>query len=840
MRIKRYDNLVLMVHPTHYSLHLEPNLETFKFKGNSVVDMESETAVSEVTLHTLEIEYHDIKVKIGEDLMDVKYSEDKEKQELHLQFPKASSKFSVHFDYTGEHNDKLAGFYRSKFMVDGKEQYVAVTQFQANDARRAFPCVDIPGVKATYDIEFLVNPDQLAISNMPIAEYVSKGDQKLVKFHRTPKMSSYLVFFAVGNFDYITKKSKGRDYRVLTAPGKADAHGRLALDWGVDVIEFCEKYFDFPYPLPKLDQMATPDFAAGAMENWGAILYRENALLYYEGVTSETQKNGIIGVIAHELTHQWFGNLVSPKTWKYIWLNESFATFFPQLIMDHYFPERRVVEYFVQSTNLGRRSRSTMGVMDWDSMIKTSPIEIAGDGEISFTAKTVPILYTKGGSILRQIQGFLGPEYFRDGLRAYFKKHAYGASVSNYLWESLGEVSGMPVSDVMQSFVLQKGIPLVSVRRDGNILKLTQSRFTYLSHEEDTIWNIPVTIKVFSNGEERHERFVFDMKEAEFDLGEHETYKLNTDLTGYYRTEYPTDDLAMLGKLVSEKKISALDRVNIEDDLFAMVKAGRTSLESYLGFVENYSSDDSHMPMFNIAVHLLDIYNLLEDGEKKDAMKERSKNFIDTILDKISIEPKSGDDLGVSIIRGSLINAACRLGSDKAKSYVMSEFEKIKNGDSVDANLRATILAVAARETNDYNWFKTRFDNPSSETDFINTINAMTGFTENEMIEKVKDLVFTEIPRRNRGFAIGGLAANKVIKDELWEWYIANLDSFESMNNFMFQNSIVAIVSASEKSFGDMKSFFEDYLKKNPRTSDAVDVGMEQLEIMMSFKKLLN
>ncbi len=829
-----------MVHPTHYSLHLEPNLETFKFKGRSVIDMESETPVSEVTLHTLEITYHDVKVQIGEELLDVKYSEDPEKQELHLHFPKPASKFSLHFDYTGEHNDKLAGFYRSKFFVDGKEEYVAVTQFQANDARRAFPCVDIPGVKATYDIEFLINPDQIAISNMPIAEYRTEGDKKLVRFERTPKMSSYLVFFGVGNFDYIAKKSKGKEYRVLTAPGKAHAYGKLALDWGVDVIEFCEEYFDFPYPLPKLDQMATPDFAAGAMENWGAILYRENALLYYEGITSETQKNGIISVIAHELTHQWFGNLVSPKTWKYLWLNESFATFFPTLIMDHYFPERRVIEYFVQSTNLNRRSRSTMGVMDWDSMIKTSPIEIAGDGEISFTAKTVPILYTKGGSILRQIQGFLGADNFRDGLRAYFKKHAYGASISNYLWESLGEVSGMPVSDVMQTFVLQPGIPLVTVQRDGNVLKLSQRRFTYLPHESDSMWNIPITVRVFSKGQERIERFVFDMKEAELDLGDHDAYKLNVDLTGYYRVEYPQSDLGMLGKLISEKKINALDRVNIEDDLFALVKVGKFSVEKYLSFIENYSGEDSHMPMFNIAVHLLDIYNILDEGEKKEAMKKRSKEFIEGILEKISLSPVEGEDLGISIIRGSLINAACRLGSEKAVEYVMGEFEKIKKGDPVDANLRSTILTVAARQTNDFEWFKNQFDNPTSESEFINIIGAMTNFTDTSNLEKVKDMVFSDIPRRNRGIAIGGLASNKVIKDDLWLWYIANLDSFESMNNFMFQNSIVAIVSASDKHIDDMKKFFKDYVEKNPRTSDAVDVGLEQVEIKIQFHKLLN
>ncbi len=828
--------------PKHFRIHLEPNLDTFIFDGIVEVKLTSDEPTTTVVMNSFELTYQKIEVDFGNGFEDVKsYKLDESKQEITIELPdNKSTELQLKFTYKGEHNEKLAGFYRSKFSIDGVEKYAAVTQFQANDARRAFPCFDVPGIKASYDIEFLVEKDLFTISNMPIKNETDVNGKKLVVFEQTPKMSSYLLFFGVGDFSYIETESRGRNFRVIAHGDKAEKNGKFSLDFGVQVVEFLEDYFDAPYPLPKLDQIATPAFAAGAMENWGAILYRENALLYYDGITSQAQMNGILGVVSHEIVHQWFGNLVSPATWKYLWLNESFATFFGNEVVDQLKPDRKTFEFFVQSTNMARRTRSTMGVMDWDSMVSTSPIEIAGDGEISFTAKTVPILYSKGGSILRQIQAYLGKDAFRDGLRAYFKKYAYQSTISDQLWLSLEETTGKPVSKIMESFVLQKGLPLITVKRDNHELTISQKRFTYLANKDSYIWNIPITIRLFKGGAEIGiKRLILEKKEDKFDLGEFDAYKINIDLTGFYRVHYPVDDYKLLGELIANKSIGPIDRVNIEDDLFVLLKAGLISSEFYLDFLKYYKDDDSHMPFINIAAHLLEIHSLTEDATKKDEITKRSIEFLDGVFDKIGYEPVSGEDLGISIIRGTLLNASVKLGSENASKFALEQFTRLKNGELISADLRSTVLSIAANKLNDFEWFTEQFNNPVSESEFMNTMMAMTNFSDKELLEKVKDMVFTEVPSRNRGFVIAGLARNELIKDDIWLWYIANLDSFEALNNFMYQGAVLSVISAGDKHIDDMKKFFEDLVKKKPRMADAVEVALEQLEIKIQFKSFL-
>ncbi len=832
-----------MVLPTHYDIYLEPNLETFKFEGICEASLHSDESVSKVVMNSLELNYHSIELLTqnkSEEIKDFKL--DVENQEIELKLPfKVEGDFRIKFMYTGEHNDKLAGFYRSKYFVDNEERYVVVTQFQANDARRAFPCFDIPGKKATFDIRFLTEKKYMTISNMPIVKEEEKGDKKLVTFDRTPKMSTYLVFFGVGEFDYIEKQHKDKLFRVIASPGKPQKHGQFALDFGIKVVDFDEEYFDQPYPLPKLDQIATPDFAAGAMENWGAILYRENALLHYEGMTSKSQENSILSVIAHEIAHQWFGNLVSPETWKYLWLNESFATFFATRVVDHYYPEKHIFDYFVMDTGLPRGARSTSGVMDWDSMIKTSPIEIEGDAAISFTAKTVPILYSKGGSILRQVEYFLGQDDFRKGLRAYFKKHAFGVTKSNNLWESLEEATGKPIVKMMESWVLQEGIPIVNIVHEGNQLRFSQKRFTYLSSDSKMLWVVPVTLNLYKDNKLLERRkFSFDGQSHTETVPSFDTFTLNEDFSGFYRINYPSDLIASHSELVRNKTINSKDRFGLEDNLFALLKAKKISLDQYLEFADSFSDESSHLGIFSVASHLHYIYDLLEDGEVKEKVKKFGTTFLQKVFSRIGYSPKDDEGMGISIIRGSLLYIAIKMGLEEAKRFALGEFEKLKAGKAVSADLRSVLFAVGAEFTNDYDWLMKQFKSPSSETEFIYSINALCSLSDKNLLEDVMGLVFTDIPSRNRGVAISRLTRNEVVRKDIWEWYIANLDSFEALNNFMFQGAILNVVQQSYEQKEDMEKFFEGYVSKNPRVSDAVDVAFEQLEIRLQFKKFLN
>ena len=330
--------------PTNYNVHLVPDLESFRFEVKVTITLSGEGSTVELDANDLVIN----SVKLGE--RELEHTLDVEKQSLTVDLGKEHrGEITLHIDVSGEISEKLAGLYRSPYEVDGETRYAAVTQFQESDARRVFPCVDRPGAKATFDISFLVDRNHFAISNTDIVEEEIRGDKRYVRFETTPRMSTYLVFFGIGDFEYIKGEAHGKRVRVLAHPGKALKHGSFALDFGMKTLEYCEDYYGIPYPLSKMDLIATPAFAHGAMENWGAILFRENLLLHFEGVTSKTDEIFIMMVIAHEIAHQWFGNLVTPVTWKYLWLNESFATFFGYGVVDHYYPERKIWETFITS-----------------------------------------------------------------------------------------------------------------------------------------------------------------------------------------------------------------------------------------------------------------------------------------------------------------------------------------------------------------------------------------------------------------------------------------------------------------------------------------------------------
>ncbi len=326
-------------YPLNYRIHLEPDLVNFKFEGHCEILFEAPESTDELTVNILEIALWSCRVLQNDDFVDCAFKVNPAKEEVRICLPEPmSGNIRLKFDYQGLINDKMAGFYRSKYSYQGQTRYMAVTQFEESDARRAFPCMDHPARKATFDITIDIDQNLVAISNGAVKdkELLDNGKMR-VTFEKTPKMSTYLVFFGVGKFEFIHDEKDDR-VRVATLPGMQNfAH--FGAEQGRRSLEFSESYYGIAYPLPKMDLIAIPDFAFGAMENWGAITFRENLLLHYPEVTSKSGEERIFEVIAHEIAHQWFGNLVTPSDWRYLWLNESFATFFGFGVVDHYCPQ---------------------------------------------------------------------------------------------------------------------------------------------------------------------------------------------------------------------------------------------------------------------------------------------------------------------------------------------------------------------------------------------------------------------------------------------------------------------------------------------------------------------
>ncbi len=814
--------------PKHYRIRLEPDLDTFRFQGHTEIEVLSQGTTKEVTLHALDLDVRACRAGKGKTLEECTFALAPEKEEMTVLLPRErGGEMTLAIDYTGEINNRMAGFYRSKYVRDGREKYVGVTQFEESDARRAFPCFDHPLKKATFDVEMVIDEALVAISNSAVSEERAlAGGKKLIRFQRTPKMSTYLLFFGVGEFDFIEDPGKVL-VRVATMPGMTD-QGRFGLEFGRKSLEFSEDYYAIPYPFPKLDLIAIEDFAFGAMENWGAITFRENLLLHEPDVTSKSGENRICEVIAHEIAHQWFGNLVTPSDWKYLWLNESFATYFGYGVVDHYYPDWGVWDQFLKD--------GTNVALERDALIETTPIEIPGGEHVVINVSTAPIIYQKGGSILRQVEGHIGPGNFKSGLRDYLKEHQYACASSHHLWESLEKASREPVTKMMKGWIEQPGFPMVEVARDGGTLVLRQHRFTYLPMESKAEWLIPLRIEVHSRkGDRKVLTALLDGESTTVDIGEQaRSYKVNAGQTGFYRVKYlDPSNLEELGRRVAQKTLSHEDRWGLENDLYAFLRKGEVSLEHYLGFLANYAQEDACLPIASITSNLATLYLLVNEG-RKESILSTGRPFFEKVMGRIGYAPAPEEAHPVSVLRDQVLWAAVLFGSSEMSRYGLERFRDLAGGEPVHPDILKSVLRTAAchgdRET--YGWLIKRLEASDSEHERMNILAALGSFQDRSLVEMALAYTLREVPDRNKFLPIGYLSGNPGAMPYLWDWYVGHVEELQQLHPMHYERVIASIVPyggiGREE---EVRDFFKDYLKGNEKLKDAVALSLERLEI---------
>ena len=816
------------IHPINYKIRLEPDLKEFRFDGNTEIRMHSPGPAREIRLHALDLQVRTCRVEQGKTSVECSFSMDSEKEEMSVFLPEVmSGEMILKIDFQGEINNRMAGFYRSKYVRDGKERYVAVTQFEESDARRAFPCFDHPLKKATFDVEMIVEKPLTAISNSPVAEEMDTGrGKKCIRFQRTPKMSTYLLFFGVGEFEFMEDPGKVL-VRVAAMPGMT-RHGKFGLEFGRKSLQFSEAYYGIPYPFPKLDLIAIEDFAAGAMENWGAITFRENLLLHDPEVTSKSGEERICEVIAHEIAHQWFGNLVTPSDWKYLWLNESFATYFGYGVVDHYHPDWGVWDQFLRE--------GTNTALERDALIETYPIEIPGGEHKVINVSTAPIIYQKGGSVLRQVEGYVGQENFKNGLRDYLREHQYGCASSHHLWESLEKASREPVTTMMKGWIEQAGFPMVEVKRLGDTLELVQSRFTYLPNDSREEWLIPVTVEVhYRGGRKKTLSSLLEGKRGTIEMGnEALCYKVNAGHTGFYRVRYLDQaNMEELGKRVADKTLSHEDRWGLENDLYAFLRKGETTLEEYIAYLSHYSSEEACLPIISIASNLVALSLVMADGRRKTVLSF-GRPFLEKVLNRIGYAPLREDSHPVTVLRDRVIWAAVLLGSDEASRYALDRFFELQKGHRVHPDIIKSVLQAGAwcgtHET--FAWLTRRLGESKSEHERMNILAALGSFKDRTLIEKSLRYTLEAVPDRNKFFPIGYLSGNPYAIPFLWDWYRGHVETLEQLHPVHYERVIAAIVP-----FGglgreaEVRAFFNVYLEKNKKVEDAVRLSLERLEI---------
>jgi aminopeptidase 2 len=553
-------------------------------------------------------------------------SHDEENQTTKISFAHTlpgGSKASVTMSFTGTLNDNMVGFYRSSFKTeDGSTTYMATTQMEPTDARRAFPCFDEPALKAEFTVTLVADKKMTCLSNMDVASEktvaskITGGDRQAVTFNKTPLMSTYLLAFIIGELNYIETNSFRVPVRVYAPKGLNIEHGRFSLELAAKTLDFYEKTFASPFPLPKMDMIAIPDFSAGAMENWGLITYRIVDVLIDEKASGASVKQRVAETVQHELAHQWFGNLVTMDFWDGLWLNEGFATWMSWYSCNVFYPDWKVWEGYV-SDNLA-------SALSLDSLRSSHPIEVPVKRADEINQIFDAISYSKGSCVLRMISKYLGEDVFMEGIRRYLKKHAFGNTQTSDLWAALADASGKDVEKVMDIWTKKVGFPVITVTEGTDSIHVKQNRFLRTAdvkpEEDETLFPVFLGLRTKEGIDEELSLFT---READFKLKDMDFFKLNADHSGIYRTSYSPERLRKLGVAAKSGLLSVEDRAGMIADAGALATSGYQKTSGLLSLLDSFKSESEFVVWQEISsrVSVLRSAWMFEDQEVRDALK---------------------------------------------------------------------------------------------------------------------------------------------------------------------------------------------------------------------------
>jgi len=692
------------VRPERYRIHIEPDIPGGTFVGTAHIDLLIAKPTREIHFHANELVVHGAELESSENLKPhtIGYDIERESVVLHFEQP-VSGAHTLALDYAGKINEHLVGFYRSTYTVKGETRHLATTQFEATDARRAFPCIDEPSHKATYELSFTVEKQHTVISNThETAMTELENGKRHIQFAPTPKMSSYLAAFVVGEFEHLEGRSKrGVRVRVNTTPGKKH-QGAYALDVTLRILDFYETYFGVPYPLDTLDLIAIPDFSSAAMENWGAITFREPALLVDSKNSSSAIKQRVVEVIAHELAHMWFGNLVTMEWWTHLWLNEGFATWMSYNAMDHLFPEWRVWTQFI--------SNEYAMALELDGLTSTHAIEIPVKHPREIREIFDTISYLKGASVIRMIADYLGEKKFRAGLRLYMLRHAYGNTETEDLWDALSTVSGEDVRAIMKEWTGKPGYPLVKIKKHPKGLLVEQERFFASEVErkvskDGTLWKIPTTISI--GKETKLKRLLLGKKREllPIDWDKSSWVKLNFKHSTLCRTHY--DEALFLGVKEAKftKELKARDRIGFLGDLMASARSGVASNNDLVQALNWFADERYYTIWVAISGTLGALSGLLSGTSLEPAFKEYARGLYSPVAHSLGWKSKRGEGHLEAKQRGLIIGGAGIFGVPEIVREARARFEAhAKHKKQIEPDLRSAVYATVALHGGEKEW----------------------------------------------------------------------------------------------------------------------------------------
>ncbi|XP_057455124.1 aminopeptidase M1-like isoform X2 [Lotus japonicus] len=842
--------------PKRYELHLIPDLTACTFSGTVQISLSINENTKFIVLNALELFVLNVSFTNthGQHTpCDVLL--EGEDEILVLEFDESLSvgEGVLEIEFSGILNEHLCGLYRCTYVDGGVKKNMAVTQFEAVDARRCFPCWDEPALKATFKVTLTVPSELAALSNMPVENENIDGELKTVYFEESPLMSTYLVAAVVGLFDHIEDTSTaGIKVRVYCAVGKSD-QGKLALDIAMKGLETYTKYFSVPYPLPKLDLVAVPEFSGGAMENYGLIIYRENELLYHELHSPAARKQRLTIVTAHEVAHQWFGNLVTMEWWTHLWLNEGFATWVSYMATNILFPEWNIWTEFLLEVANGLRM---------DALEKSHPIEAKIHHARSVIEVFDAVSYQKGSTVIRMLQGYLGDAIFQKSLSTYVGRYQAQNAKTEDLWNVLSEVSGEPVDLMMDTWTKKTGYPVIHVELIDSILEFKQSRFLLSGLHVDGEWIVPITLCVGSY--ERQKKFLLETRHRRVDLSElvqsigddlnsnknkHEEdsqenlwIKVNVDQSGFYRVNYEDKLTFRLRKAIQNNCLLKTDKFGILDDGNALCQACEQSLSSLLLLMDVYRKEPDYVVVSKLIDVCYDVLKISVDAIP-DSVNELKQYFISLLMfsaEQLGWDSISGENHSVSLLRGKVLQALATFDHDITQREALRRFQILlddRNTSLLSSNTRrAAYVAVMRNSTTESRTGLESLLSCYRSTDVLQEREMIlrciaSSADPNLVLEALNLLLSDEIRDQDIVYVLAGISiegsgtALRWLKDN-WERILAKYGAGLLLTNFISQ--IVPLTNSNEEANG-IEAFFASHA--NPSIIMNLNLSIEQIRI---------
>jgi aminopeptidase N len=697
---KNQGRLPKTIIPQRYEVQIAPNIEKAAFTGSETVSLEVRQPVREIVLHSSGLEISHARL-VGPEEIALTPKLNADEQTLTLTPPRElpAGTYQLALDFAGKLTEQPRGLYISPYQANGVTGKALVTQMEAVDCRRMFPCWDEPAFRAEFVLTAIAPEKLRVISNMPVAGEMSLADgRREVTFAPTPKMASYLVALAIGDFEEVRGEVEGTQLAVLTTPGKRE-QARYALESTKKILTYYHDYFGIKYPLPKLDQLAIPSTGAGAMENWGCIIYNDNTLLYDPATSAQSMREHVFAVIAHEIAHQWFGNLVTMAWWDNLWLNEGFASWMGTKCTDHFNPDWKVWL---------RAAGSKEYAMRLDARATTHPIQRPVPQDSRAADGFDEITYSKGQAVLRMIESWLGEDTFRSGIRAYMQEHAYSNTTTADLWASLGKASGKPVREFAAGWTEQPGFPVITLSAlppgSQGTVQLEQARFTI--HQKDPAplsWQTPVIYGPAGAPSRALLTLLKDPVQPGALIEPEIAIKGNVGDVGYYRVAYDTTLARRL--LKAAPMLAETDRLNALNDSWAMVQAGRTPVTDCLDLLSALSDDHSPTIAQRIVDVLWSIDGLERGTPNRDGFHTWARQFLRPQFERLGWEAKAGESPLDATLRSSLISILGAFGSEEIQSSARARFAAyLHDPASLPGDLRGAVFSVVGREADATTW----------------------------------------------------------------------------------------------------------------------------------------